>query len=128
MTTYVQSYYQRNKHKYKDYYTNNAERIRANRKKRYAANPEVQKERSRRHKHGITSEQFDFMLMIQDYKCAACRTTKPKGKGNWHIDHCHETGHIRGLLCHYCNVALGNANDSIDRLQSLINYLRVTKP
>jgi hypothetical protein len=39
------------------------------------------------------------------------------------IDHCHETGEVRGLLCTACNTAIGKMNDDIDRLRSAISYL-----
>ena len=39
------------------------------------------------------------------------------------IDHCHDSGLVRGLLCSKCNTALGLADDSIERLQAMISYL-----
>jgi hypothetical protein len=39
------------------------------------------------------------------------------------VDHCHKTGKIRGLLCHYCNIALGGFKDSIESLKKAIKYL-----
>lgn len=39
------------------------------------------------------------------------------------IDHDHESGNVRGLLCHPCNVVLGFVRDNPDRLRALINYL-----
>lgn len=46
----------------------------------------------------------------------------PRGKG-LHVDHCHESGKIRGVLCHGCNLALGNAEDNPERLRALADYL-----
>ena len=55
--------------------------------------------------------------------CEACgkKQTRP---GEMHIDHCHTTGQVRGVLCFNCNVALGNVGDSIDRLYALVAYLK----
>lgn len=42
------------------------------------------------------------------------------------VDHCHDTGKIRGLLCHNCNRALGLLKDSVHTLESAIDYLEKT--
>lgn len=41
-----------------------------------------------------------------------------------HVDHCHQTGKIRGLLCQKCNMALGLLNDSVEILETAIRYLK----
>ena len=58
------------------------------------------------------------MVAEQGGVCAACRTDEPK-----HVDHDHQTGHVRGVLCFLCNQALGNVRDDVERLQRLIDYL-----
>jgi hypothetical protein len=76
-------------------------------------------------KYGITTEQFDEMWASQNGSCATCRKlfdwsikqTKP------HIDHCHTTGRVRGLLCNACNSVLGIVNENADVLSALIGYL-----
>jgi hypothetical protein len=57
--------------------------------------------------YGITIEQFDEMLKAQNGRCLICGVDKPRGTKSWHVDHCHETGKIRGLLCNMCNPRLG---------------------
>jgi hypothetical protein len=48
----------------------------------------------------------------------------PGGKGErWHIDHCHTSNRVRGLLCHNCNVGIGNFKDAPDLLRSAAAYL-----
>lgn len=64
---------------------------------------------------------FDQMLAGQGGKCAACRGDS--GRRPFQVDHCHETGQIRGLLCGNCNSTLGHAKDDRDRLRALIRYL-----
>ena len=46
-----------------------------------------------------------------------------KNNAERYIDHDHKTGHVRGLLCYYCNTGIGNFDDSISRLESAITYL-----
>jgi hypothetical protein len=76
-----------------------------------------------RNAYGITLEGFEAMLESQGGACAIC-AGPPMGKGTYHVDHCHKTGEIRGLLCHKCNVALGMVQDSVEHLERLIAYLR----
>lgn len=73
--------------------------------------------------YGLTVEDYDAILSSQDNKCAICKSDTPYGKGRFHVDHNHETGEIRGLLCHYCNLALGNFKDNVSNLLSAIAYL-----
>ena len=72
---------------------------------------------------GITPEQYDQMLADQDGKCAICSGAEPGGHGQWHVDHDHETGVVRGLLCHHCNVGLGHFKDNPDLLLMAGIYL-----
>ena len=73
--------------------------------------------------YGITLEQRDSQIVEQDNKCAACR--KPFGeKRKPETDHDHDTEQVRGQLCHSCNKALGFAQDDIEVLLSLVEYLR----
>jgi hypothetical protein len=74
-------------------------------------------------KHGITIEEYQQMLLNQNNRCAICKTNEPGGKGRWHIDHCHETNKVRGLLCTVCNTGLGMFKDDPERLQNAISYL-----
>ena len=56
--------------------------------------------------------------------CGICGTDDPQGRhGNFHIDHDHETGEIRGVLCHNCNLALGHFQDDPEVLRAAIRYL-----
>lgn len=73
---------------------------------------------------GISYEDRDELLKSQSGKCASCGTDEPGSTKGWHVDHCHKSGTIRGILCATCNIALGQVNDSVDRLQMLIDYLR----
>lgn len=77
-----------------------------------------------RTRYGMTVEQFDEMLAAQDARCKICRSEDPKGHGRWHVDHCHTTGKVRGILCSDCNTALGLVCDSPTTLVRAAHYLR----
>lgn len=74
-----------------------------------------------RYKYSITFEQFKLMLEHQESKCAVCGK-HISGKGV-HIDHNHETGKVRGLLCRCCNIGLGHFGDSAKNLRKAADYL-----
>ena len=74
---------------------------------------------------GITPDDYKKMLEGQNGKCAICGAIESHSKGHrLAVDHDHETGKIRGLLCHNCNVGLGNFKDSPDLIRSAIEYLK----
>lgn len=76
-------------------------------------------------KYNITLAKYNQLFENQNFRCAICKTTNPKGKNNkFHVDHDHKTGEVRGLLCHFCNNGLGNFNDSVESLKEAIKYLK----
>ena len=78
--------------------------------------------------YGITIEDYDRMLEAQGYRCAICRTDEPGGSGaRFAVDHNHDTGNVRGLLCNNCNRGLGHLQDSVLILEQAINYLNEEK-
>ena len=92
----------------------------------YHDNKERAVDSYRLRRYGITRDQFNQLLAIQDSKCAICGK---KGSGRngttelLFIDHCHQAKRFRGLLCHSCNIGLGNFGDDVDRLRNAIKYL-----
>lgn len=74
--------------------------------------------------YGITSEQWNMMFSAQGKCCAICKSDH-SNKQQWHTDHCHVSGRVRGILCHMCNTMLGAAKDRIEVLRSAINYLKI---
>lgn len=75
-----------------------------------------------RRQYGITIDEYDAILEKQGGGCAICKGDT-KGRGRYHVDHCHETGKVRGLLCAKCNILLGHANDDTRLLRAAISYL-----
>lgn len=82
-------------------------------------------------KYGITVEQYHQMLEEQKYCCKICGMKESTYRKRLSIDHNHSccagTGScgkcVRGLICHHCNAGLGNAKDSVEILQKMIEYL-----
>jgi hypothetical protein len=75
--------------------------------------------------YGMTVEQYESMLDEQDGRCAICRSDRPGGPRTpiFTVDHDHDTGRVRGLLCSSCNRALGLLRDDPEVLRLAIGYL-----
>jgi hypothetical protein len=73
--------------------------------------------------HGITLPEFNSMFDAQKKRCAVCRREQVSGTRDWHVDHSHATGKIRGILCHHCNTGLGLMRDSPTVLRLAAEYL-----
>jgi len=83
-------------------------------------------DRVRKSKYGITRIDYYTLLDSQDNACAICKT-KEFGKHGPHIDHNHITKKVRGILCHQCNLGLGQFKDNIEKLKLAIEYLEKNK-
>jgi len=70
----------------------------------------------------ITTPERDNLLSEQDGRCAICSDQVVFGF-NAHVDHCHSTGVIRGILCSKCNQGIGLFMDNLRRLYGAIQYL-----
>lgn len=74
-------------------------------------------------KYGITQSQYDTILKQQKGKCAICGNKKhPKGR-KFAVDHNHDTGEVRGILCGNCNQGIGHLKDDVKLLKRAIKYL-----
>lgn len=72
--------------------------------------------------YGISKKEYDNLLEKQKNKCAICGTQEVKGKAKqMHVDHCHASKKIRGLLCMRCNTALGWFERNT---KGILSYLR----
>jgi hypothetical protein len=76
-------------------------------------------------KYGITLAQKTEMFQRQSGKCATCPFVF-ESVSSAHVDHCHTTGKVRGLLCSSCNLVAGKAKDSPATLRSIADYLEQT--
>jgi hypothetical protein len=87
--------------------------------------------RERLQQYGLTLAEYESMVVYQNGVCAICRRPESEVlKGNIKrlaVDHDHEDGHVRGLLCSSCNNMLGRSGDSPERLRSAADYLEKAK-
>jgi len=94
-------------------------------KDRRKADPRKQEDCRLRKAYGITLEEYEQMVEDRNGLCDGCKEAPASGynKGLY-VDHCHETGKVRGILCQQCNTALGMVRDRVETLHNLIAYLR----
>lgn len=100
----------------------------AKNKARRAADPShvlhIERKSKFKRTYGITFEQYESMLEAQGGGCAICHAKEPSNRTKFFaVDHCHETGKVRGLLCTKCNRGLGFFNDKSTLLQAASSYL-----
>ena len=69
-------------------------------------------------RYGITEEQRDRMIEAAGGCCEICGRTDALV-----VDHCHESGRLRGILCRVCNLAIGNLGDNAEAVKRAYDYL-----
>lgn len=74
-------------------------------------------------KFGISQKEYNKLLKEQNNVCVLCGRSEELDR-NFAIDHCHNSGKIRGLLCFKCNTGLGSFGDSIELLLKAVEYLK----
>ena len=73
-------------------------------------------------RYGLDLQQYTSLVERSGGVCEICSSPQTNGK-ELCIDHCHETGRVRGLLCTKCNMALGLFNDNVGLLDKAKEYL-----
>lgn len=102
----------------KKYREANPDKVRKNSLAYINRNKEALEEKRIKRVYGINKTEYQEMLERQEGKCAIC-----KKKEKLVIDHDHESGKVRGLLCTRCNTAIGYFLDDIESIKSAISYL-----
>ena len=123
----------RNVH-YNDFYKKNPEKQKQkndsqkeNRQKFYSSDKGIISSRKAHLKRcfGITLEQYNKLSELQNHVCAICNSPETHYRNSvLSVDHNHQTGKIRGLLCSTCNRALGLFKDNRKNLINAIKYLK----
>ena len=107
----------------KAYYAANKKRIAAKGKAYYAANVERYTDRWLQKTYSVSLSEYNEMLGAQDNRCAICGEASGEFIRKLAVDHDHETGQIRGLLCGRCNPGLGYFMHDPELLKQAIGYL-----
>ncbi|MDQ3982067.1 MAG: endonuclease VII domain-containing protein [Actinomycetota bacterium] len=75
------------------------------------------------YRYGIDADRVRRLVAAQHGLCAICRAPEPK-----HVDHCHDSKRVRGLLCLNCNQGIGRFEDDVTTLRRAIDYLLAHDP
>jgi hypothetical protein len=78
-------------------------------------------------RYGITLQQRDLMLDAQGGRCALCTKDVVFKLGSAAVDHCHETGRVRGILCTGCNSAIAKLGDNVSGIERALAYVMPPK-
>ena len=119
---YLKAYRQANKAKIAAY---NASPEGKAKRAAYRASPEGKAKDRQAHvrrSYGLPPKQVEAILLDQAYCCKICVSPPKKGKV-LNVDHCHETGLFRGILCTSCNVGLGRFDDNVEGLTRALSYV-----
>lgn len=117
---YKREYRKKNPEKFQEYY---------NRERQRDLNYERYRDSYYKYSYGITLEEYDKLMILQNNKCAICLKSetivdnRTKQVRRLSVDHNHETGKVRGLLCKNCNVGLGLFKENLNIIHNLIKYL-----
>ena len=105
----VKRWHKNNRDRIKIWVENNPERVK-----------EIQHRSKLKRNYNLTVEEYKQLLQFQKNKCGVCGIilTMPC------IDHDHQTGKIRGILCNSCNTGLGMLGDNLDNIINAFNYLK----
>lgn len=112
--------------KRREYRERNREHIRAYQRERYHRTKDMPGERLKRRsqrlktRYDITQSEYDDLLDKQGGVCAVCGDNPTH---DLRVDHDHESGAVRGLLCHRCNLGIGYVQDSPARARAMADYL-----
>jgi len=98
---------------------------------KYRENPAHFRERQYKRLYGITYDDAFNLLKHQGGVCAVCASpvdfnvrTRSSKAGMAVVDHCHTTGKVRGILCHFCNIGIGHLKDDVTIVEKAFSYLK----
>ena len=73
--------------------------------------------------YGITIDDYNKIFKEQEGNCGICNKHQVEFKKRFAVDHDHDTGEVRGLLCFDCNIGIGKLGDNIEGLEQALRYL-----
>lgn len=130
---YMEEYRAKNRDKIlkqrREHYAKNREYLLEQKRKNY--NPQSSKDKRLRLFYDLSLDSFNEMLKEQDEKCACCgihvddlpKNNNQYAKKTLVVDHCHETGSVRKLLCNRCNTVIGLLEENFNTFEKIGKYL-----
>lgn len=95
-------------------------------KRYYEERKESIRSKLRERVYGLSEEDYQALIKKQDGRCVICRSQDPGRSKYWNVDHCHDSGKVRGLLCTTCNTGLGHFKDDAELLKAAVKYLEAS--
>ena len=92
---------------------------RERRNKNTCNNAEYRQSYRLKSRYGLTTEDFSAMIVEQQNKCKICKCDMDPPQ----VDHSHNTGKVRALLCRPCNTSLGLLKENPQTLRNMITYI-----
>jgi hypothetical protein len=120
----TQEWRENNQEKYQKQYKNEIHRSKC--REYYKNNKETLKNKYLERVYDISIEDYNLLLESQNNKCKICKRKCSSGK-SLAVDHNHDSGEVRGLLCKNCNIGLGMFFDNLDFLENAVLYLKSTQ-
>jgi hypothetical protein len=106
---------------------NNPDKVKAERERRNTVGRAERLNKNYLRRYGITLAERDAMLASQGGKCACCGTSSVGAVRGWHVDHCHTTKIVRGILCSGCNTFIGKIEADPARHMAALAYIERSK-
>jgi len=116
---YNKNYYHKTR-KHKIDWKKEAERT----KKWQISNPEQWKKLQNCSRYKMSHEEYDDMMESTGDSCPICNYDFNEGRYKRNIDHCHDTGYVRGIICHRCNLAIGALEHDVSIFERAIEWLK----
>lgn len=103
------------------YYNANREKLLVGAKQWRNENASYHSDYKRRARYGLDAAAMQALLASQNGRCAVCERILDSAK---YVDHCHETGRVRGVLCPACNSGIGLLGDTLAAVERAVAYLK----
>jgi len=92
--------------------------------KKQARGPLGERQAQYKSRYGVTTDMANHLLHdVQGGGCGVCERPLSFTDRRTHVDHCHISGNVRGVLCALCNQGLGMLGDTPESLQRALSYL-----
>ena len=106
---------------FKEYYNKNKSKILT---QQQTESKFKRRDQELKRRYGISLDEYNLLLEGQNKQCAICKINISSSS---HLDHCHKTKKVRGILCQHCNQGLGQFKDNHLLLQKAIDYLKTNQ-